>query len=214
MARRSPLLLGGLKSQVGHLEGAAGIAGLIKAILVLRHRHAPAQAGFDTPNPRFRWDGAGMEVPRTGRDLPAEGGLVAISSFGISGTNAHAVLAPAPEAKPARQPDRMRVLTLSARSPAALGRLAAAYDEPLGPSGPALRDLCYTASVRREHWDQRLALVGASREEMAAARARACGRRAVRPLACRHGGAEEPSGVPVSRPGRVAARRGGRAVSG
>ncbi|OWJ64356.1 type I polyketide synthase [Inquilinus limosus] len=170
MARRSPLLLGGLKSQIGHLEGAAGIAGLVKAILVLRHRHAPAQAGFDTPNPRFRWDGAGMEVPRTGRDLPAEGSLVAVSSFGISGTNAHAVLAPAPAAKPAAaQPDRMRVLTLSARSQAALGRLAAAYEEPLGPSGPGLRELCYTASVRREHWDHRLALVGASREEMAAA---------------------------------------------
>ncbi|MGK9237095.1 acyltransferase domain-containing protein [Inquilinus limosus] len=169
VARRSPLLLGGLKSQIGHLEGAAGIAGLIKAILVLRHRHAPAQAGFDTPNPRFRWDGAGMEVPRAGRDLPAKGGLVAVSSFGISGTNAHAVLAPAPPARPAQQPDRMRVLTLSARSQAALGRLAAAYHEPLGPSGPGLRELCYTVSVRREHWDRRLALVGATREEMAAA---------------------------------------------
>lgn len=167
--RRSPLLLGGLKSQLGHLEGAAGIAGLIKAILVLRHRQAPPQAGFDTPNPRFRWDGAGMEVPRTGRDLPAEGGLVAVSSFGISGTNAHALLAPAPAVRPTQQPDRMRVLTLSARSPAALGRLAAAYEEPLGPSGPGLRELCYTASVRREHWDRRLTLVGASRAEMAAA---------------------------------------------
>lgn len=169
VARRSPLLLGGLKSQIGHLEGAAGIAGLVKAILVLRHRHAPAQAGFDTPNPRFRWDGAGMEVPLTGRDLPAEGGLVAVSSFGISGTNAHAVLAPPPEARPAPQPDRMRVLTLSARSQPALGRLAAAYQEPLDPSGPALRELCYTASVRRDHWDHRLAVLGASRDEMAAA---------------------------------------------
>lgn len=167
VTRRSPLLLGGLKSQIGHLEGAAGIAGLIKAILVLRHRHAPAQAGFDTPNPRFRWDGAGMEVPRTGRDLPA--GLVAVSSFGISGTNAHAVLAPAPAARPAQQPERMRVLTISARSQPALTRLATAYEEPLEPSGAGLRDLCYTASVRREHWDHRLALVGASREEMAAA---------------------------------------------
>jgi acyl transferase domain-containing protein/thioesterase domain-containing protein len=170
VARRSPLLLGGLKSQIGHLEGAAGIAGLVKAILVLRHRHAPAQAGFDTPNPRFRWDGAGMEVPRTGRDLPAEGGLAAVSSFGISGTNTHAVLAPPPAARPAaQQPDRMRVLTLSARSQAALGQLASAYREPLGPSGPGLRELCYTASVRREHWDRRLALVGATREEMAVA---------------------------------------------
>ncbi|MGF6233357.1 acyl transferase domain-containing protein/thioesterase domain-containing protein [Inquilinus ginsengisoli] len=168
-ARRSPLLLGGLKSQIGHLEGAAGIVGLIKAILVLRHRQAPPQAGFDTPNPRFRWDGAGMEVPRTGRDLPAEGGLVAVSSFGISGTNAHAVLAPPPAARPAQQPDRMRVLTLSARSQLALARLAAAYETPLGPSGPGLRELCYTASVRREHWDHRLAIVGASRAEMAAA---------------------------------------------
>ena len=58
---------------------------------------------------------------------------------------------------------------MQARSQAALGRLAAAYEEPLSASGPGLRDLCYTASVRREHWDRRLAVVGASPDEMAVA---------------------------------------------
>ncbi|MFC2254532.1 type I polyketide synthase [Labrys portucalensis] len=166
--RRSPLLVGGVKSQIGHLEGAAGIAGLIKAILVLRHRHVPPQVGFDTPNPRFRWEGAGMVVSKTGCDLPAEGCLVAVSAFGISGTNAHAVIAPAPPAKSTQQPDRMRVLTISARSKAALVRLAAAHEEALGQSGSGLRELCYTASVRREHWDHRVALVGTTHDGMAA----------------------------------------------
>ncbi len=66
-ARRAPLVLGALKTQIGHLEGAAGIAGLIKAILVLRHRYAPRQASFETPTPRFRWEGSQMEVSWAGR---------------------------------------------------------------------------------------------------------------------------------------------------
>jgi acyl transferase domain-containing protein/thioesterase domain-containing protein len=167
--RRTPLLLGALKAQIGHLEVAAGIAALIKAILVLRHQYVPQQASFDTPNPRFRWDGALMEVPRLGRALPVEGHLVGVSAFGISGTNAHALLAPPPRTRVIPQQDRTRVLTISARSPAALRELSAAYMEPLGQPKTGLRDLCYTASVRRQHWDHRLAIVGANREGMSQA---------------------------------------------
>jgi acyl transferase domain-containing protein len=144
-ARKEPLLLGALKAQIGHLEGAAGIAGIIKAILVMRHRYAPQQASFETPTPRFRWDGALMEVS-SGRSLPVEGRLLGISSFGISGTNAHALLAPPPTTQAGPQPDRMRVLTLSTRSPAALRNLAAAYLELLGRPETSLRDHCYTGS--------------------------------------------------------------------
>ncbi len=168
--RRDPLQLGALKAQIGHLEGAAGIAGLIKAILVLRDGRVPRQAAFDTPNPRFRWEGAMMEVPREERPLPIGGRLVGVSSFGISGTNAHALLAPAPVvAKPASAPDRTRILTLSARGEAARARLAGAYLDAVERSGAALRDLCHTASLRRQHWDHRVALLAASPDEMAAA---------------------------------------------
>jgi len=167
--RSTPLLLGALKAQIGHLESAAGIAGLIKAILVLRHRYVPQQAAFDLPNPRFRWDGAMMEVPRSGRALPTAGYLVGVSSFGISGTNAHALLAPPPEPQSTPQQDRMRILTISARSAAALCKLVEAYLDLLRQPAIALRDLCYTTSVRREHWDHRLAVLGASSDEMAEA---------------------------------------------
>lgn len=168
--RRDPLQLGAMKAQIGHLEGAAGIAGLIKAILVLRDGRVPRQAAFDTPNPRFRWEGAMMEVPREERPLPTGGRLVGVSSFGISGTNAHALLAPAPAVvQPIAAPARTRILTLSARGEAARARLAGAYLEAVEQPGAALRDLCHTASVRRQHWDQRVALLGASPDEMAAA---------------------------------------------
>jgi 3-oxoacyl-(acyl-carrier-protein) synthase/malonyl CoA-acyl carrier protein transacylase/thioesterase domain-containing protein/aryl carrier-like protein len=168
--RHDPLLLGAVKAQIGHLEGAAGIAGLIKAILVLRDGHAPRQAAFDTPNPRFRWEDAKLEVPREERPLPTRGHLIGVSSFGISGTNAHALLAPAPTlTRPALTPDRTRILTLSARSEAARGRLAGAYLETVEQPGTVLRDLCYTASLCRQHWDHRVSLLGSSSADMAAA---------------------------------------------
>lgn len=165
-ARRDTLFLGALKAQIGHLEGTAGIAGLIKAILVLRHQHAPRQANFNTPTTRFRWEDALMEVS-SGQQLPVAGRLVGISAFGISGTNAHALLAPPPTTQAVLQSDRMRVLTISARSPAALRNLAGAYLEVLGRPEINVRDICYTASVRREHWNHRLAVVGKSRDEIA-----------------------------------------------
>jgi acyl transferase domain-containing protein/thioesterase domain-containing protein len=166
--RGDPLLLGAVKAQIGHLEGAAGIAGLIKAVLVLRHGQVPRQAAFDTPNPRFRWEGAMMDVPSEERPLPIAGHLVGVSSFGISGTNAHMLLAPAPTvSKPTPAPDRTRILTLSARSQAACGRLAEAYLEAIDQTGIALRDLCHTASLRRQHWDHRVSLLGSSPAGMA-----------------------------------------------
>ncbi|MBC2885141.1 acyltransferase domain-containing protein [Ochrobactrum sp. CM-21-5] len=164
--RDSPLLLGALKAQIGHLETAAGISGLIKAVLVLRQRQVPAQAGFKTPTTRFRWAEAQMEVPISSRSLPVDG-LAAVSAFGLSGTNAHALLAAPPFAQsPVQDNQRAQVLTLSGRSEISVNEIASAYEDTLDRAEANLSGLCYTASLRRQHWDQRLALVGTTPDDM------------------------------------------------
>lgn len=166
--RGGPLLVGSVKAQIGHLEAGAGIAGLIKAILILRQGRVPAQANFQEPTPRFRWDGSQISVPRASEDLPSVEAMVGINSFGISGTNVHLVLARAPTSKTeAVLTEHLpRVLVLSAKSKEALARLAQAYRHALYKGDPPVRELCYTASTRRDHWPHRLAVVGETHEQL------------------------------------------------
>ncbi|MEY9862675.1 acyl transferase domain-containing protein [Catenulispora sp. GAS73] len=96
---RDRLLVGSVKTNIGHLEGAAGIAGLVKVVLSLRHGAIPATVGFEKPNPRIPMDDLGLEVVSTtrawpGGDRPA---VAAVSSFGMGGTNCHLVLAQVPD---------------------------------------------------------------------------------------------------------------------
>ncbi|WP_027214115.1 type I polyketide synthase [Burkholderia sp. WSM2232] len=164
--RTRPLLVGSVKAQIGHLESAAGMAGLIKAILVLRRRRVPAQANFSEPNPRFRWEGSQINVPQASETLLGEEPLVGVSGFGISGTNVHLLLARPPVPNAIAYASRDRVLTLSAQSHDGCVQLAKAYRQLLNDGGAAVRDICYTASVRRDHWNHRVALVGAMRGEL------------------------------------------------
>ncbi|WP_037822607.1 ketoacyl-synthetase C-terminal extension domain-containing protein, partial [Streptomyces sp. NRRL S-146] len=93
-----PLRVGSAKTNVGHLEGAAGIVGLIKTLLALRHRRLPASLNFETPNPAIPLAELGLEVQRETGDWPApDRPLIAgVSSFGMGGTNAHVVLGEGP----------------------------------------------------------------------------------------------------------------------
>ncbi|MDC6134546.1 ketoacyl-synthetase C-terminal extension domain-containing protein, partial [Burkholderia gladioli] len=169
--RRHPLLVGSVKAQIGHLEAGAGIAGLVKAILVLRRGRVPRQANFEVPTSRFRWDGSGIGVPRASEDLPGEDAMVGVNSFGISGTNVHLVLAKAPAGE-ARAEDTEylpRVLPLSAKTREAVARLARAYRHALEDEGLSLHELCYTASTRRDHWSHRAVVVGETREQLSQA---------------------------------------------
>ncbi|MFD5844300.1 SDR family NAD(P)-dependent oxidoreductase [Streptomyces chartreusis] len=102
-AEAAPLRVGSAKTNVGHLEGAAGIVGLIKTLLALRHRRLPASLNFDTPNPAIPLADLGLEVQReTGEWPAADRPLIAgVSSFGMGGTNAHVVLGEAPTPPPA-----------------------------------------------------------------------------------------------------------------
>ncbi|WP_052509248.1 type I polyketide synthase [Kitasatospora griseola] len=171
-----PVYLGSCKTNIGHPEAAAGIAGLIKVVLALRNDEIPGTVHFKKLNPNVSFDGTTFQVP-TGRTAwPATGGprTAGISAFGFSGTNAHLIVEQAPvrpETPEAGQDgaDRpLSVLPLSAKSDAALLRLAERYRERLtAPDATPLADLCHSAATGRSHFRHRLAVVGADRAQAA-----------------------------------------------
>jgi myxalamid-type polyketide synthase MxaE and MxaD len=171
-----PCVLGAVKTNIGHLEPAAGIAGFIKVVLALQHEVIPANLHLQTLNPHIALDGTRFVIPTTPQPWPAGARrrYAGLSSFGWSGTNAHMVLEEAPRsgtAEPAATPavdGQAYLLPLSARSPAALVALATSYHAMLSASStPSLHDLTYTASLRRAHHEHRLAIVGDSAATMA-----------------------------------------------
>ncbi|WP_129674296.1 type I polyketide synthase [Candidatus Chloroploca sp. Khr17] len=164
------LAIGSVKTNLGHLESAAGVAGLIKAVLMLQHGMIPPHLHLTELNPHIAWDELPIDVPATGVPWPVRPGprIAGVSSFGFSGTNAHLLLEAAPESEPTAPSGReLHLLTLAARSTTALRSLAgrfathlAAYPE-LAPA-----DVAYTANTGRALLPHRLALVGDSLEEL------------------------------------------------
>jgi acyl transferase domain-containing protein/acyl carrier protein len=171
--------LGSVKSNLGHLEAAAGIAGLVKVALSLQHHAIPPSLHFETPNPHIPFDELGLRVQQLLTPWPEHSGpvLAGVSSFGFGGTNVHVVLEEAPQSgapePPAGDQDAAgmaHVLPLSAHTPQALRALARAYVDILtaAPSGGprSLADLCANAAVRRNHLDHGLAVVATSLPEL------------------------------------------------
>jgi myxalamid-type polyketide synthase MxaE and MxaD len=169
-----PFAVGSAKTNIGHTEGAAGLAGLIKAVLSLEHRTIVPSLHFSEPNPAVPWGRLPLYIPTELQPWPeADGPAIAgVSAFGISGTNAHVVLqeAPALLAERAADEDAAHLLPLSAKSEAALRALAQRHREWLAGAGreSKLEDLCYTAGVRRDHHEHRLALAGRSHDDLVA----------------------------------------------
>lgn len=166
----SRCLVGSVKTNIGHLEAAAGIAGLIKVVLALQHRVIPQSLHFTEPNPHIPFGELPLDVAQSHTTWPDHGGraVAGVSSFGFGGTNAHVVLAEAPHVRIATGPpdaDRAELLPLSARSPEALDALVGEYEKAL-VTGATLTDLCYTAGARRSHHEHRLCLVGEARAAM------------------------------------------------
>ncbi len=160
----NPLLLGSVKTNIGHLESAAGVAGMIKLVLSLQNEEIPRHLHFHELNPRIDWGGAPVEIPVQARPWPRgeKRRIAGVSSFGFSGTNAHVIVEEAPT-RPLREPQIERplhILTLSARGRQALQELAQRYDEELSNSNADLADICFTANSGRAHFDWRLAVVG------------------------------------------------------
>lgn len=172
-----PLLIGSAKTNIGHLEAAAGIAGVIKVILSLEHGLLPQHLHFRDPSPHIPWDRLAVQVVQeaTAWERNARPRIAGVSSFGFAGTNAHVILEEAPEvvspAVSAPGPGeaagdaRFGTLPLSARTPAALVLLADQYRTWLSAHPEAaLADVCFTAGVGRAHFEHRAALVVNSTE--------------------------------------------------
>ena len=166
-APQRPLALGSAKTNIGHLEAAAGVAGLIKIVLSLDHGELPPHLNFRTPNPYIPWADLNVKVVdgRTDWAPGSERRTAGVSSFGFSGTNAHVIVEEAPaRERRAPLPDRPRhVFVISAKTDAALRDLAQRYIERLGNEDAAsLADVCFTAGAGRAHFAHRLALCAES----------------------------------------------------
>lgn len=172
-ARTRPLWLGSVKTNIGHLEAGAGIAGLIKAALMLQQRTIPPHLHFTQPHPNLALHELCAMIPTRVEPWPDSTAprAAGVSSFGVGGSNAHVVLEEAPTsaaaATAARDPNGPHLLPLSARDPEALLALARQTAELLRQPQTALADLCYTAACRRSHHDHRLAVSGTSAQVIA-----------------------------------------------
>lgn len=167
---QNPLLIGTVKTNIGHLEAAAGIAGLIKVALALRHGVIPANLHFQTPSPFIDWHRLPIVVPTQNTPWPATRRIAGINCFGYSGTNAHVLVEAAPpidiaEASVVERPRHL--LTLSAKTEEALKEMARQYSTYLGDHRDLKPgDVCRTATVGRTHLKHRLALQASSVTEM------------------------------------------------
>ena len=165
--------LGAAKANLAHMEAAAGVAGVIKTVLALRHEAIPPQIHFKSLNKHLSLDGTRLAVPTALTPWP-RGPLArcaGTSSFGVGGTNAHVVLEEAPRlgaAPQATAEQRTHLLHLSAQSGPALRELARSWAGFLPRSPASLTDLCFTAGARRSALDHRLAVLGRDREELRA----------------------------------------------
>ncbi|MGO4444691.1 type I polyketide synthase [Mycobacterium sp. 2YAF39] len=164
-----PLLIGSIKTNIGHLEAGAGVAGLIKAALVAKHGYIPANLHLRNPNRHVSFADLKIDVPATGRPFPdCERRVVGVNSFGFGGTNAHVVLAepPAPHSvPPADQPPAVlpTVLPISARSDEALVAVAGQLADHLADNPDiTLSDLRYTLGQRRTHLSHRHTVIADS----------------------------------------------------
>jgi acyl transferase domain-containing protein/acyl carrier protein len=182
-----PLVLGAVKSNIAHLESAAGIAGLIKTVLVLRHGRIPRNLHFAGLNPRIAFGAIPVLLPAETVPFPAvyPRRLAGVSAFGLTGIIAHILLEAAPEPPPRVAAPGPLLLPLSARSEAELAELAGRYRDHLAchPEQQAA-DICFTAAAGRSHFAFRRAVVAEDRDalaaELAAPRAASSSRRAPR----------------------------------
>lgn len=161
--------IGSVKTNVGHLESAAGIAALIKTTLMLKHRQLVPTLHFEKPNPHVPFASLPVKVQRQCEPWTAgDGALFAgVSASGFGGVNVHVVLESAADAPSKTTPDEPNVFALSARTPAALRDLAAGYLAHL-QARPDLRtvDICFTAATGRTHFAHRLAMMASSNAQI------------------------------------------------
>ncbi len=173
-----PLLVGSAKANIGHLEAAGGVSGLIKVVLAMQHDVIPRQIHFDQPSPHIPWKQLRARIVTEETSWPnPERKIAGVTALGMTGTNAHLVLESGPARSRSAAGDLaerpVHLLPLSAKTPVALQRLAQRYLGWLEASPEVdLADMCYTAAIGRRHLEQRAALVVSSVAEASSALAR------------------------------------------
>ena len=173
-SQEHPLMISSLKTNMGHLEAAAGIAGLIKVVLQLQHQEIVPHLHLKEPNPYINWDELPVDVPTqlTPWSVDSPKRIAGVSSFGLNGSNAHVVLEEAPvqesQAKVSDLDDRpCHLLTLSAKCEKALQHLVQDYRVFLdNNSTDAIADICFSANTGRSHFNHRLAIITSDQQEL------------------------------------------------
>jgi acyl transferase domain-containing protein len=162
--------IGSVKSNIGHLDAAAGVAGLIKAALSLKYKQIPASLHFSEPNPEIDFTAGPFYVNTVLKDWQRIGNIplrAGVSSFGIGGTNAHVVLEEAPPVTVASGDHDYKLLTLSAKTTGALTRyITALHDFANSETAADLTDIAYTLQTGRKQFSYRKTGVYQSREEL------------------------------------------------
>lgn len=167
--RQQPCLLGSVKTNIGHLEAAAGIAGLIKVAQALQHEEIPTHLHLEELNPHLQLEANLVEIPRKNCRWSPDQPLMGVSSFGFGGTNAHVIVAPSPpqEEKEIERDRSRHLLTLSAKTESALQQLIQRYQDYLQTHPQvSIADLCYTANVGRSRFKHRIAVTAESIGEL------------------------------------------------
>ncbi len=169
-SKENPLMIGSVKTNIGHLESASGVAALMKVILSFQHEAIPPNLHFKTPSPYIAWDDLPVKVPTQlipwlKSDKPR---IAGINSFGFSGTNVHVVVEDwvRGQGSEVRGEASSYLLSLSAKNEKALEKLVSAYTKYLSETSYNIADICYTAAVGRDHFEYRMAMVGKSEEEI------------------------------------------------
>uniref|UniRef100_A0A486XLP6 Malonyl CoA-acyl carrier protein transacylase n=1 Tax=Rheinheimera sp. BAL341 TaxID=1708203 RepID=A0A486XLP6_9GAMM len=161
--------IGSVKSNLGHLEAAAGIAGLIKTALALKHKQLPPTLHFSAPNPEIDFDNSPFYVNTELREWHTQGGprIAGVSSFGIGGTNAHVILEEAPERETRPKSSKPELFLLSAKSESALQSMVTNLHEYVqAKQSIDFADMAYTLQLGRRSYPHRLALVASDREAL------------------------------------------------
>ena len=169
--RAAPLIVGSVKTNIGHLEAAAGVTGVIKLVLMLNAKRIPPHLHFNTPSPHIPWHNLPVRIPTRAEPWETVNGrrIASVSSFGFSGTNAHVVLEEAAPHDISEACNEPSIIVVSAASEESLRELALRHAETLAaPKTSPVRDICRTANAGRAQLSYRAVVSGSTQTELRA----------------------------------------------
>ena len=202
--RTKPLYLGAVKANVGHLDSAAGIVGLMKVVLSLQNETIPMHLNFSEPNRHIPWDDWPIKLPLENTVWKGKERFAGVSAFGMSGTNVHLIVGQAPKKenwglKQSEVISGEQILTLSANSQSALYEVAERFSEILHTKSPNkqvnLPQLCFSAATSRSHFSHRAAFLASNNSDLS---------HAINDFAAGNSNASTVNGVAERRPPKLA----------